>query len=307
MKNIFLILFLLITITLSAQEPPTPPAPPSAPSPEMKSDKKKDTTRINLGGTEVLIIEKENNKNDDSRKDDEDEEDDDDNDKDDEDMNDDDKAHMKKHKENTHPAKKSKSGAKVGFLDVDLGVNLFANSGDVSETLKNDLDLKFWSWSTTLNFLPTKIYLGSRNVRLMTAIGWRIGNYKFDNSIQFEPNQDLVYSLDSNIRRSRLHVQHLQVPLMLYFQSNKIKGLGRIGIGLGGYAGVKVHERSEVCYQNIDRHTVTKEDFGFEKFRYGVSGRVDIGFLKLFANLDLSDTWASNDLRTLECGLWFDF
>ncbi len=305
MKNLILVLCLLFNLIIHAQvtppEPPAAPAPPAAP--EMNSEKKKDTTRFNLGGTEFLIIDKKGSKDNDEDSD----EDMDDKNKDDE-KSFSDQDHSTKHKENVKPGKKSsKKAADVDFLDLDLGFNFLTNTGGVNENLANDLDLKFWSWSTTFNFLPTKIYLGSRNFRLMTSFGWRIGKYNFKNDLEFEPKKDLVYSMDSNIKKSVLTVQHLQVPLMFYVQSNKIKGLGRIGIGFGGYAGINVHECSDSKYENIKQKKETEEDFGFEKYRYGLSTRVDIGALKLFANMDLSNTWKTNDIRTLECGLWFDF
>ncbi|MEO6190200.1 MAG: hypothetical protein ABIO44_07360 [Saprospiraceae bacterium] len=316
MQKLILSLSLLIQVSIFAQvtppTPPTPPAmvaPPEAPAPpsdEMKSDKKADTTRISLGDKEILIVNKKN-KNDKVKKDDDDDDDhhaDIDDDKKDDDNSDHHNHHKGIHKENMKPSHSKNKGADVGFLNLDLGVNILTNpSRD-----KENLELKFWSWSTTFNFLPTKIYLGSKNVRLMTSIGWRIGNYKFISPIVFEPNEILTYGIDSSIKNSKLVVHHLQIPLMIYVQSNKIKGFGRIGIGLGGYAGVKVHEKSKVSYKHIDRTVETEENFGFEKYRYGLSGRLNIGAIKLFANIDMNNSWKDKDyFKTLEAGLWFDF
>lgn len=310
MKNLLLVLCFLFNLIINAQvntpEPPAAPAPPAAP--EINSEKKKDTTRFNVGDKEFLIIDKKGSKDNNHDEDSDDEDKDDDMDDNEDAKADHDQDHSSKHKENVRPGKKSKKkAANVGLLDLDLGFNFLTNTSGANENLANDLDLKFWSWSTTLNFLPTKVYLGSRNFRLMTSFGWRIGKYNFKNDLDFQPKQDLVYSIDSNIKKSVLTIHHLQIPLMLYVQSNKIRGLGRIGIGFGGYAGINVHESSDVKYDNIKQKKETEEDFGFEKYRYGLSTRVDIGALKLFANMDLSNTWKTNDIRTLECGLWFDF
>ncbi|MFN8279370.1 MAG: outer membrane beta-barrel protein [Saprospiraceae bacterium] len=308
MKQILLLSFFVIQFGLFAQvTPPTPPpSAPAAPAPpEMPIVKKsddQDTTRIRLKDREIIII----NKKSTSEKTENDDDDDDD-DKEDMEEQHGNKEHHAIHKENTSPAKKQQKAADVDFLDIDLGVNILRDPANISAMDDQYVNLKFWSWSATFNFLPTKIYLGTRHVQLMTSFGWRIGQYKFDNPLVFTPKENLNYSVDTNINKSSLTVHHLQIPLMLYVQSGKIKGLGRLGLGFGGYAGVNVHEESNVKYQHIDRKVETEESFGFERYRYGLSGRVDVGPFKLFANMDLSNTWKSKEFKTLECGLWFDF
>lgn len=313
MKNLLLLSILSIGSFISAQvQPPTPPVPPEPPvtpkAPEQENKVESDTTRINLGSKELLIIDKAEKKSKKQMDITEDNENSIDEAQEQEDISKKGKMH-KKHKENMKPSKKSKKAADVDFLDLDLGLNFYSNPADVSDNIADDLNLKLWSWSTTFNFLPTKFYLGSRNFGLMTSLGWRIGRYNFENAIEFTPGKELTYSIDSSgsISKSLLSVHHLQIPLMLYVQSNKIKGLGRIGIGLGGYAGIKIHESSKLTYKSIDRVVKTKEDFGFDKYRYGLSARIEIGALKFFANMDMNNTWKNQDLRTLECGIWLDF
>ena len=218
---------------------------------------------------------------------------------------------------NTAPAKKKKSkksGADVGFLHIDLGLNLLTNDGNPKPTAQiEDLKLKTWrSWSTTLNFLPTKIYLGSKNIQLRTAFAWRIGEYEFTNKLNFTPNKTLEYTKDekvngSEIKKSEFDFHYLQIPLMVYVQSNKIKGLGRIGIGLGGYAGILTHQEHEIKTTNSDRNIETEEDFGFNQYRYGLSTKIDFGPFKVFGNLDLNSAWKNTDYKNVECGVWFDF
>jgi hypothetical protein len=227
MKTFFLSLFICFQFLLNAQvtpppSPPTPPLPPDPPVMEKKANG--DTVKIKLGDRDIFIIER---KSVEKKSDNEDE-----------DM-DEDKKMDRDHtnKENINPEKKNKKskGADVDFLDIDLGLNLLQSNKVNNEVLVNDLENKpFSSWSWTLNFLPTKIYLGSKNVQLMTSLGWRIGELTFKEKLSFEPNQTLVYTKDDKVKVSSMDFQHLQIPLMLYFQSNKIKGLGRIGMGVGG-------------------------------------------------------------------------
>lgn len=217
--------------------------------------------------------------------------------------------------ENTSPEPGSKdkkkgknSVAKVGLLDFDLGLGFLNVGSSIAEPVKNDLDMKAWgSWNFNFTFLPTKIYLGSRNLMLMTGLTWRIAQYEFKNKINFEPNKTLVYNVDQNIKKSEFITHHLQIPLCLYTESNRIKGLGRIGIGLGGYAGLLIHQEHELRTIDPDRFIETEEDFGFEEFRYGLTGRIDVGPLKFYANMDLNKLWKENDIKHIEAGIWIDF
>lgn len=309
MKNLVLLFCLFCSIVLNAQNvptpvpptPPTPPTPPSAPA----EDKKSDTIKVNLGDRQIMIIENKTKKSDDE----EDDEDDID-DKDDDDEMAPMGKHDKAHKENSNPMKKKKNkGADVGFLNIDMGINILLDNKVTNETLIDDLETKpFSSWSWTLNFLPTKIFLGSQNVMLMTSIGWRIGELTFRNKLEFaHDTAALVYTKNSSINRSSFDFHHIQVPLMLYFRSDKISGLGRIGFGVGGYVGALVHQEFEYKSDERRRKVEVEEDFGFETWRYGLSARADLGPVKIFANYDLNPVWKSNDFTNLECGLWFDF
>ena len=85
----------------------------------------------------------------------------------------------------------------------------------------------------------------------MTAFGWRYSSYEFKNTLSFEPNKTLAYAKDSDIKCSEFDIHQLQIPLMVYFQSNKIKGLGKVGIGFGGYGGLLVHQEHESCLETM--------------------------------------------------------
>lgn len=307
MKNKFLALLgiTIWSLCLHAQvDPPTAPLPPAQAPNNMdasKNNKMHDTMKINIGDRQIMIIEKENKNRE---------------------INVEsqpasppdapmppDAIGRKSHKENTNPEAKKKShkAADMDFFEMDLGVNLlFNNKNDEQRSM--DMKIKpFESWSWTFNFLPTKVYLGSRNLMLMTALGWRYSSYEFSNSLNFTPKKTIEYVVDNNVKCSEFDIHQLQIPLMIYLQSKKLNGLGKIGIGFGGYAGLLVHQQHEIKTTNSKKKTETNEDFGFNPYRYGLSTRLDIGPLKLFANYDLSSTWVDTDFKNAEVGVWFDF
>ncbi len=290
MKKISLILSLLLfPIALILSQDPSQPSVPS--SPDTKANE--DTTRFKLGDTQFLIIGKKEQSDDDNNYDD-----------------DEDSDLEKEGKINRSPSAKDKKrkSVKVDLMDLDLGWNFLINDG-APESKFEDLRLKnFRSWSFTFNFLPTEIYLGTKKAMVMTAFGWRTSQHEFKNKVEFIPNQHLQYNLgDTAIVKTELISHYLQLPVMLYFQTKKLPTIGRLGIGFGGYAGILVHQESEVKYQNFKRTIETEEDFGFNPYRYGISGRMDIGYISLFANYDLNNNWKDNNIKNLECGLWLDF
>lgn len=203
---------------------------------------------------------------------------------------------------------RKKKNAQIGFIDFDLGFNFLKVADAAPAGLKEDLKLNTWgSLSTTVTFLPTKIYLGSPNVMLMTGLGWRMSQYHLKEKLNFEPNQTLVYTKQDDIRKSQFVTHYLQVPVCLYLESKKIKGLGRIGFGVGGYGGVMIHQEHELETENPNRFIETEEDFGFHDYRYGFTGRIDVGALKFYANFDANNLWKDNKVKNIECGIWFDF
>ena len=326
MKNkvfsIAMLIFLSCSLINAQVTPPEPPTPPVAPEVQ-PIPKIVDTTRFNLGNKQILIIDSKS-QNSNSEIDEELEE-----------SMKDIKIEIEEHKreldnakreqerklgkgshgENKAPDKdhskkmdKKKSSANVGFLDFNLGFNILNFGNSIPESTQDDLKIKSWgSWSYTFTFLPTKIYLGSPNFMLMNGFGWRIGQFEFKEKIDFVPKQSLVYTKNDQIKKSQFVIHQLQIPLGFYVQSNKIKGLGKIGIGLGGYAGLLIHQELETKTEDPKRSIETEEDFGFEDFRYGLSAQVDIGAIKLFANMDMNKLWKDNDIKNIECGIWFDF
>ncbi|MCC6753604.1 MAG: hypothetical protein IT266_06425 [Saprospiraceae bacterium] len=217
----------------------------------------------------------------------------------------------KRHRENIPPipevpsVPKKKKVASMDFLDIEAGLNYLDFGSSITETTQSDLDLKNWpSPSFTLTFFPTRFYLGSRNVMLRSGLSWRISQFEFREKLVFEPGQTLVYSKDTLVKKSQFMAHYLQLPLNLYVESNKIRGLGRIGAGLGAYAGVLLHQEHELTLNNPKRFIETEENFGFAKIRYGLSAHLDIGAFKLFGKMDLNDLWDDSDIRNLECGLW---
>jgi hypothetical protein len=325
------------------QATPKPPAPPTPPTAPEASGEKSDTTIFSIGDKQVIIINQRNKKEggrkeewereleeemmelqaelEEARAEMERE-----------------KSHMDKAKsemerqkelehldamgENEAPDGKQKNkfklkkekkfnkrnGADIDFLNFDLGINILSFDASVPEQLEKDLKLKtFNSWNYTFTFLPTKIYLGTPRLMIMTGLGWRIAQFEFKEKVNFEPNKTLAYSKNDTITKSQFSIHQLQLPLSLYFESKRIKGLGNVGFGIGGYAGILIHQQHESETNNPDRSIETEEDYGFEEFRYGLSARLDVGAIKLYANMDLNNLWKDNDIKNIECGIWLDF
>ncbi|MBK7339242.1 MAG: hypothetical protein IPJ64_04310 [Saprospiraceae bacterium] len=303
MKKILFILFVtFIAVVSKAQDvPPPPPPPPPSPSPA-PSIGKEDTLKFKVKDREILIIQKPSMEKSESKIDEKSE------------PSLADSPDMPMRKENVAPAKKKRSkAASVDFIDFDLGMNFLIHNGDAATKQQaKDLSLKtFRSWSWGFTFLPTKIYLGSKNVLLLTGLTWRFGELEFDKKLNFTPDKTLEYTINetvngSEIRKSEFDFSHLEVPLTLYLQSKKYRGLGNIGIGLGGYVGVLTHQEHEIKTTNSKRNIETEEDFGFSTFKYGLNAKVDIGAIKFYVNYDLTPTWKETDYHTLECGIWFD-
>jgi hypothetical protein len=94
-----------------------------------------------------------------------------------------------------------------------------------------------------------------------------------------------------SIRKSKLVVPYLQIPLMLRFRV-PVHKQASIKIGLGGYAGLRMGGRTKV---NIgDERIREKDSYYLSNWRYGLEANVGINEFTLFCKYDLNPLFVEN-------------
>lgn len=154
-----------------------------------------------------------------------------------------------------------------GSKSVSVGINLFQHSIGLQKT--------------------------KENLGLVTGLGLAINNYRLASDyVLIRNNQGFSSFTESerSIKKSKLTTSYLTVPLMLEGQIPSSKGHNPFFISAGIYGSFKIGSHTKVVYDDKGgkEKEVSRDDINVNSFKYGVSLRTGYGFIKLFANYDLS-------------------
>ncbi|MCF8298200.1 MAG: DUF2807 domain-containing protein [Saprospiraceae bacterium] len=232
------------------------------------SSGKIDTTKFNLGGKELIII--------------------------DDDM-----------KKEISKAKKAKSRKKYdGHWDgLDLGLNGYLNS-DYNNNLPSTysfLDLKQEkSWSVGINALEQNFNLIRNHFGVTTGLGFQMNNYRFANNINLTSDSLTIFGFKDTIHnytKSKLNVNYFTIPLLFEYQTNNKSRTNSFHIAVGGIFGVKVGSHTKMVYTDGDKKEKTKsrDDFHLNPIKYEATVRIGWGKLDLFANYALSSLFEDGE------------
>ncbi len=287
-KTIFAAAFLLSTIAINAQTDTLPKAG-------------KDTTKLNIGKTEVLIIEdkKPGPEVVDSTVDI---------------INSDTIVSISK-----RPARKKKPTHV--WMGLELGVNTLMNA-DRSFSLTGadqPFSLDYGkSISVGLNLYEKTIPIVKNNFYLSTGIGLEFNNFRFE-SKNMILNPDTIpltvsYYNDSagtrQYTKNKLTTSYLNVPLLLTFATNDKKGKNAFHISVGAMVGWKYRAHQKMVYVEDGDKQKDKEfdSFNTNPFRFTAMARIGYKHIGLFANYSLNPLFQKNkgpELYPFTMGLTF--
>lgn len=206
-------------------------------------------------------------------------------------------GHDDDHSDGDDKKKKPKS-VDVDFIRLDIGMNFLLDNGDfnLGSDLKAFETSPLGSTHLGWNFLSTRISLIRSRVNLITGITLDNNRYAFTSGTSLLPGQDtLTWVTDSaQYKRNKLVTNHLQIPLLLNFQTKPGQDRGNFHLSVGGYAGLLIGAHTK---QKTDGSKLkVRDDFNMEKFRYGLTARVGYGGFEIYANYDLVPMFHSGDL-----------
>jgi Outer membrane protein beta-barrel domain len=219
--------------------------------------------------------------------------------------NDDDSTYHKRW-ENRH-----NFGSLAGF-NVYLGLNNFANKR--GPAVNSDLiALKpFGSRYFSLGWTKSTNITNGPNARLKLGIGVNFSWYNFmlenSNTIWTKgPNQVEILPSATSLKKSKLTVSYIDVPLIPYLAFKEGKFIEHFGFG--GYVGYRLDSHSKTKSNNRGKKEHEYNNFYLNDFRYGLTLQMGINnFADLFVNYDLNDLFKTNkgpQLNGLSFGVRF--
>jgi hypothetical protein len=215
---------------------------------------------------------------------------------------------------------KSYNRSDVDFFAWDIGLtNFFTNGAIGTSDINKQLVLKPGiSLHMGFHFLPTTVSLTKRgHVNLKSALTLDFNMYNFERDFRLVSGAENLTLVDPDpgvsYKKNKLNATYLQLPLMLNFNTNPQVKKKSVSLSAGAYAGVLVKGKVK---QKLDDGTKFKETdrFNLNRFRYGLTARLDFRWFDFYFNYNLSDMFAKGeegigkDMQTFSAGInIFDF
>ncbi|MFK7972183.1 MAG: porin family protein [Bacteroidia bacterium] len=201
----------------------------------------------------------------------------------------------------------------VGFLGLDIGISNYAFGGDIGSNAAGDERLGVRPFRpgahVALHLLPTQLNIIGEAVSIKTALTIDWNNYYFEDDITLVPRQDQLTILgptadDSPFNKNKLTTRYFQIPLMLHFDT-KPKADKGFSFSLGAYGGILWGAHTK--QHNEDRELIKiRDDFNLNPWRYGLMARMDLRWLDIYVQYNLSEMFAKGEgpsTRTFNVGL----
>lgn len=216
-----------------------------------------DTTRINIGSRELLVI-------------------------------DDDE------KEKVRIERRSR-GFRNNWSGFELGINGYLTpNNDLNFTGDADLiDLRYEkSVIVNLNLFQQSFPIIRNNLGLFTGFGISWNNYRFDNQTRIEHTREglNIFEIDEPLRKNKLTLTYITVPLMLEYQTNRNKQIEKFHIAGGMILGTRIGTHTKYVFDEDGKKRKEKDysNFHVPPFRFDLTGRIGWGRVNLFATYALN-------------------
>ncbi len=193
---------------------------------------------------------------------------------------------------------------------MDIGVNFLTQNGDfdIGGLGTPFDDLRYGrSLNLDMHLFRQRVSLVQRKFNLEYGLTFSWYNYAFQNDVLIEPRADeFTYSIsDELLRKSKMSVTYLTIPLLLNLESNPDRKSRSFRFSAGVTGGVRIASRTKIKTEE-KRVTKQKDDFNLNALRYGPTVRIGYGWFNLYAQYAMSDFFASDqgpELNAMTIGI----
>jgi hypothetical protein len=235
-----------------------------------------DTTRFNFGNKKMIIIDEDGHK-----------------------------KHSVEDKEDSHfngNFFKRKNKTKIYWAGVNIGVNGYLNNEyglNIRDEFRMDLNYGK-SWFVDINFLEFSVPIVKKYMHLVTGMGFEFTNYRFDLKVKPIPNHTEFFLMQpdtsSSLVKTKLAATYFQIPLLLQFDTKKIRKNNTFHLSLGVIGGVRVESHSKQVYSYGKTKDKDKsfDKFDLAPFTAAATVRLGYGPVNLFATYNFTRMFKSN-------------
>ncbi|WP_200974184.1 porin family protein [Echinicola sp. 20G] len=189
-----------------------------------------------------------------------------------------------------------------GDLFLDLGFNILNNRPE-------DLSTKFFASKTANIYFQRPINLGEKSGwTLNPGIGLGLDKLAFKDNMTLinDPDKgtnssqlvdiDDVYGEGISVDKNTMALNYVDIPVEIRYHFNKSDYNEGFRIALGGKVGMLYEAHTKIKLTDSDgvnRKIKDSQEFGLNKFRYGVYTRVGLSGFNLWAYYGLNDVFKS--------------
>jgi hypothetical protein len=187
-----------------------------------------------------------------------------------------------------------------GQFVVDFGLNR------LNETPKG-MELKTWGSRSITFYYMYEVQLWNEKFTLHPGIGIASDKYSFKEDITVLRTDgngqiNILPLSNSDLRKSWLATDYIDIPLEFRFRTNPGRNAFRLAVG--GKVGVLYATRTKLKFKDEGNDEMIKvkekNDYGVNRWRYGLIGRIGLGPVNLFGFYSMNELFESSALQSID-------
>ncbi len=207
------------------------------------------------------------------------------------------------------------------WAGLEVGMNMFENSnysiydGTDYEQFGDVFDLrsgKSLTWN--INFAEFAFKNKRKTFGVVTGMGISFNDYAFDLpvTIEKEDGHGMIVPVNiseenSSVKKSKLHVNYLTVPLILEVKTPLRMGSSNLYIAAGAIGSLYIGSHTKFKYHNGNKEKL-KSNYHINQWKYDLTARIGFGDFCVFANYSMTSLFKDGkgpELHPLMIGISF--
>jgi len=207
------------------------------------------------------------------------------------------------------------------WAGLEVGMNIFQNSnysiydGTEYEEFGEVFDLrsgKSLSWN--INFAEFAFKNKRKTFGVVTGMGISFNDYAFDLPVTIEKEDGYgmivpisILKESSEVKKSKLHVNYLTVPLILEVKTPLRMGSSNLYLAAGAIGSLYIGSHTKFKYYNSNKEK-SKSNYHINQWKYDLTARIGFGDFCVFANYSMTSLFKDGngpDIHPLMIGVSF--
>ena len=207
------------------------------------------------------------------------------------------------------------------WAGLEVGMNMFENTnyaiyrGTEYEQYDDIFDLrsgKSLTWN--INFAEFAFKNKRKTFGVVTGMGISFNDYAFDLPVTIEKDDGYgmivpvnISEENSSVKKSKLHVNYLTVPLILEVKTPLRMGSSNLYLAAGAIGGLYIGSHTKFKYHNGNKQK-QKSNYHINQWKYDLTARIGFGDFCVFANYSMTSLFKDTkgpELHPLMIGISF--